>query len=88
MTTKSEPRRSDLRLPVTYGRQRSRPGAESAWRSADRVVALADVPRGNGNWLVETADGERWYCAAITRHHAGRISPTSTRCSATSAGPD
>jgi len=33
-----------------------------------RVVALKDVPRGNGNWLVETALGQR---LVLRRYHAG-----------------
>jgi Ser/Thr protein kinase RdoA (MazF antagonist) len=32
----------------------------------DRVVALSDVPRGNGNWLVETAGGQR---CVLRRYH-------------------
>ena len=31
-----------------------------------RVVALSDVPLGNGNWLVETADGQRF---VLRRYH-------------------
>ena len=31
-----------------------------------RVVALSDVPLGNGNWLVETADGQR---CVLLRYH-------------------
>ena len=32
-----------------------------------RVVALKDVPLGNGNWLVETAAGQRF---VLRRYHA------------------
>lgn len=35
------------------------------WR---RVAALKDVPLGNGNWLVETAAGQRF---VLRRYHAG-----------------
>ncbi len=31
-----------------------------------RIVALKDVPLGNGNWLIETADGQR---LVLRRYH-------------------
>jgi Ser/Thr protein kinase RdoA (MazF antagonist) len=44
------------------------PRPATALTEPRRVVALRDLPLGNGNWLVETAAGQRF---VLRRYHAG-----------------